>query len=406
MTLEAASGFAITQAASITRHVPQDLPALQFFARPALSPVIRLCAVGDIGLSGRVRATASQQGSQALLADVAPLFRAAEITFGNLETVLSDGAMLGQLFSASVTGAATLREAGFEILHLANNHIYDCGPAGLSTTLDAARQAGILPLGAGKDYAAAQNLIRTDVNELRIGWLGCGRTLIAQPGDGPHYWEFNEEELMRAVAAARRAVDVLIVSIHTGLMYVEYPRPDDKRMAERLMEAGADLILMHHAHVLQGVQVTAPGRLCCYNLGNFLFDWTEGRIRTSVALSEQTEGAIFYYELDRSGIRLAAALPTWMDDDCRVHWANSARGDRILRRLARISRDLQATFIEAFERQRAERNTSFIIKLLAIHTKNGDWKCLLALLRRARFEHLKMITRWIVSRCSGFAALV
>jgi poly-gamma-glutamate synthesis protein (capsule biosynthesis protein) len=62
---------------------------------------------------------------------------------------------------------------------------------------------------------------------------------------------------MPAVIQAQTDVDALIVSIHIGLMYIDYPRPQHKAMAERLMAAGADLILMHHAHVLQGVQAAS-----------------------------------------------------------------------------------------------------------------------------------------------------
>src|SRR5207244_1416927 len=114
------------------------------------------------------------------------------------------------------------------------------------------------------------------------------------------------------------------------------PRPQHKVMAERLMSSGADLILMHHAHVMQGIQVTSQRRICCYNLGNFLYDWEEGDVQTPVMLREQNEGAVFCFELDKNGVAAAAVLPTWIDDECRVHWATAERGYEILNRLARI----------------------------------------------------------------------
>jgi len=237
------------------------------------------------------------------------------------------------------------------------------------------------------------------MNGLRIGWLGCGRTLLAQNQAGPRYWEFNEQELLDAIAQARSAVDVLIVSIHIGLMYIDYPRPQHKSMAERLMESGADLILMHHAHVLQGVQITSQESVCCYNLSNFLYDWQEGNVQTPVRLREQNEGAIFWFEMDHRGIAVVAALPTWIDDDCRVHWATGERGYRILHRLARISRDLEGDFTPAFERQRAERNFGPILKVLAFHVKNRNWRHIIDSLRRTRFEHFKMVLRWLIGFC-------
>ena len=191
-------------------------------------------------------------------------------------------------------------------------------------------------------------------------------------------------------------MDVLIVSIHIGLMYMDYPRPEHKVMAERLMGNGADLVLMHHAHVLQGVQITSERRICCYNLGNFLFDWKEGNVQTPVMLREQNEGAVFVFDLDQKGVSAATAFPTWIDDDCRVRWATGERGLHILNRLARISLDLQGNFEVAFESQRATRNTGPILQVLAFHARHGNWRFLSDSLRRARWEHVKMLLRWMV----------
>ena len=388
----------IVEAKTITEQVPHDLPGLLFLQRPTAGLVSRLCAVGDIGLSGRAAATAKQRGANTLFAEVAPCLQAANMTFGNLESPLAAEVALGKMFAAPVTGAATLREAGFRLLHLANNHVSEYGQGGLIATLNAVRQAGIMPLGAGDELVAAQQLVCTEANGLHIGWLGCGRTLLSQSKVGPCYWEFDEQELLEAVVQARPKVEVLIVSIHIGLMYLDYPRPQHKAMAERLMAAGADLILMHHAHILQGVQVTAETRVCCYNLGNFMYDWEEGHIKTPVMLRQQNEGAIFIFDLDRQGVAAAAALPTWIDEACRVRWATGERGRVILHRLARISGDLENDFTLAFERQRAWRNTEGILRLLAFHLRRGHWRDIMDSLRRTRLEHFKMLGRWLVNR--------
>jgi len=60
------------------------------------------------------------------------------------------------------------------------------------------------------------------------------------------------------------------------------------------MANGAHLILMHHAHVLQGVQLTSDGRMCCYNLGNFMYDWEEGNVIVPVVVQEQNQSAISF----------------------------------------------------------------------------------------------------------------
>ena len=220
----------IIAANRIGPELPNDLPALEIVRRPVVGCTARLCAVGDLGLSGRAAATAKDRGPDTLFAEVAPVLHTADIAFGNLETPLASDIAPGNMFAAPVTGAATLQKAGFSILHLANNHVGEYGRTGLIATLAAVREAGILPLGAGDDFVAAQQLIRTDIENLLVGWLGCGRTLLPQEETGPRYWEFNEKELLEAIAQARSKVDVLIVSIHIGLMYMDYPRPQHKLM--------------------------------------------------------------------------------------------------------------------------------------------------------------------------------
>src|SRR5439155_6544781 len=147
---------------------------------------------------GRTAATAKRWGADTLFTEVAPVLQAADITFGNLESPLAGEIAPGKLFAAPTERAATLYKAGFNLIHLANNHVGEYGQAGLAVMLNAVREAGMMPLGAGDELAAAQRLVRTDVNGLRIGWLGCGRSLLPQSYTGPRYWEFDEQHLLAA----------------------------------------------------------------------------------------------------------------------------------------------------------------------------------------------------------------
>lgn len=386
----------IVNAQTIGRFLPADLSALRFLDLPPIGQTMRLCAVGDIGLSGRVeQALKNTDGSAKIFAEVAPLLQSVDISFGNLESPLAGDIAPGKLFSGPVSGAAVLKESGFSLIHLANNHIYDYGREGLVATIDAVQHANLTSLGVGKTISSAKQVVRTDVRGLRVGWLGCGRTLVSQDDSGPNFWEFDEHELRNAVQHHHSDVDLLIVSIHIGLMHMDYPRPEHKAMAEKLLDAGAHLILMHHAHVLQGVQVTSTRSVCCFNLGNFAFDWEEGNVKIPVLVREQNEGAIFHFVLDRNGIAQAAAIPVWIDSDCAVRWATGARGLGILTRLSRISRDLECDYEAAFKRQRAERHTSGILKVVWFHLRRGNWSFVLESAKQIRLEHVEMIVRWL-----------
>ena len=389
------SRYRVVPAPTLLPGLPADLSAIVFHDREPAGATIRVCAIGDTGMSGQVGRTASQEGYGVLLGDVAPLLQSAEVSFANLEGTLLERPAADVLFAAGPAAAGALRQAGLTIVHLANNHVYDFGPAGLGSTLSAVESAQLLALGAGPDVAASRRPVRTDARGVRVGWLGCGRTLLAQ-ATGPNFWEFNEPELLAGIRAARASVDVLIVSVHIGFMYLDYPHPDHQAMARRLAAAGADVVLMHHPHVLQGVETTADGRILCYSLGNFLFDWKEGLITNLVMVQEQNEGAVFVFDLDRSGVVRAAAVPTYTDERCRVRWATGARGRAIEERLLRLSRDLLGNYSPAFWRQRAERNTKHVLRMLRFYIAHGDWRSVWRMFSKVRGQHLRMLARWVL----------
>lgn len=381
----------IIDARSLSLPVPADLPALVVMERPSSGYSCRLLAVGDIGFSGRVGKTALTEGYDAILKEVATVLRTGNIVFGNLEFPLAGRLRPNEMFSAQPETATALRHAGFTVVHLATNHAADYGADGLRETLAAVGSAGLTPLGAGESLSDARRMIRTDAGGLRIGWLAAGRSLVDQDWEAPHYWEFDEEEVASAVRRERPNVDLLLVSLHLGLMYLDYPRPEHKRFAELLLGEGADLILMHHAHVLQGIQVVPTGRMVAYNLGNFVLDWREGNVEVHTMAKEQQEGAVFLFDLDRNGITRACVLPTFIDEACHVRWAVGERGKQIIERLLRISRDLDGDYSALFEKQRSERNAGPAVEVLLFHLKRGNFRYVFSQLSRIRMEHLKML---------------
>lgn len=378
----------IRPAGSRFSDVPADLPILLFDESPSTTS---LYAVGDIALSGRIK---HSLGWSNLFAEVTPFLQTGDLVFGNLEVPLLDSQSDSTLFAAPTATAQLLSQTGFTILNLATNHIRDHGTMGLNSTLNALQVAGIPALGVGTDPDTARRLIRTDYAGLKIGWLGCARTLQDQPIDGAVFWEFNEAELIDEIYQARPTVDVLIVSIHIGLMYLDYPDPAHKASAERITAAGADLILMHHAHVLQGIQITEQDRVICYNLGNFLLDWNEGNVQSEVALDQQRESAIFAFGLHADGVRLHAVLPIWIDDTFTVQWADGERSQSILNRLMRISHDLEGDYSSLFIQQRSQRNTGHILNILWFHARQGNIGVLVKLLKSIRFQHFRMLFNW------------
>lgn len=368
---------------------PAELAALLAHERPADGPVRRLCAAGDVGFSGRLAALA---GGHDPFREIAWVVRGADLAFANLETPLVGEDPGGRLFAASTRAAALLAGAGFRLVNLANNHVLDYGPEGLASTLDALAAAGVGTLGAGD---GARELVVTELDGLRVGWLGCARTL--QPSS--RFWEYDPAALTAAVRDASPRVDVLIVSVHMGYMYVDVPHPAQRRHVLELLGAGADLVLLHHPHVLQGVEVAPGGGVACYSLGNLLLDWREGEVAVDQMVEEQRTGGLFLIDLDRRGVCRLAVLPLRVDDGWVVRWARGDAGRMILDRLERTSDCVDVDAL--FHRQLAERATGLAFRTALGEIRRGRLKGVLALLRRLRRHHLRMVLGWLGARFKG-----
>ncbi|MBN1559797.1 CapA family protein [candidate division KSB1 bacterium] len=383
--------------AQIFPDFPEDLPLLNIVQRQAAAPHVRICAGGDMSFSGKVATVLEEPGANPF-SEISPLLRSSDIVFANLESTIRTGNEQLSMFTSPKSCLDILKNAGFSILHLANNHIYDHGPEGLAATIMALRRCGIVPLGAGETAEGSRRLVRTDANGLRIGWLGCGRTHVMQQDHGSHFWEFDEKSILEATRSAAKEVDILVLSLHKGFMDVDFPAPEDKILSEKLIGAGADLVLMHHAHVLQGIQSLHGEGLVCFSLGNLLFDSSEGYITPSGRQQEQDSSAIFVFDFDREGLAAAFLLPIFVDQDQMIRFATGARGREILQRVIQISECLSDNYAERFIEQRVERNFSHGVRMLSYHATRGHFKIVWDILRCARPKHFALLCRWLLQR--------
>jgi len=269
--------------------------------------VVELIAVGDVMLGRGVAAVPDP------LAAVAPWLASADLALGNLECVISQAgaARPGPYrLRAPLAAAATLRSAGFDLLSLANNHALDYDPEGLAETAARLQEAGMTPVGAGADAAAAAQPVILEVNGVRLAFLAFNA--VCDPEDRPDEagwtragWDLSSAPA--AIAAARaprpdgrgREADAVIVSIHWGYEYDLRSDPAQRDAALAMLDAGAALVIGHHPHVVQG---TAAGRdtFVAYSLGNLVFDQQQDETRYGLALR-----AFF----DTGGLRAVQALP-------------------------------------------------------------------------------------------------
>lgn len=173
------------------------------------------------------------------------------------------------------------------ICTLANNHISDYGPQALKETISRLRSRGILFVGAGISASEANAPLVVNVKGVRLGvvaftssmpHVGSILATAATPGAGG---ALETEVITAEVEVLAKQCDAVIVLPHEGREYFHYPEPSQVTLYNRLIQAGATMVVGHHPHVQQGISVR-DGRLIAYSLGNFLLPETllaNGRVQ-------------------------------------------------------------------------------------------------------------------------------
>ncbi|HKQ53564.1 MAG TPA: CapA family protein [Pyrinomonadaceae bacterium] len=246
----------------------------------AQEATVAVVAVGDILLDRGVAKRIGREGVRRVFADVEGELAGADVAFGNLENPLASRcrhrAAKKISFQARPASASALVAAGIDLVSLANNHTLDCGEDGLLETIDHLKARGLRSVGAGRTDAAAEAPVVLNVKGIKIAFVAF---TAVEPLRG--VWtgvaRAPPSALSRAVTAARaEGAAVVVVSLHWGTEYASRPGARQRELAQAAVEAGADLVLGHHTHTLQGLEAFAQGRtrraLVAYSLGNFVFD--------------------------------------------------------------------------------------------------------------------------------------
>lgn len=208
---------------------------------------------------------------------IAPTLNAADLAFGNLECPVSDvGHDLHHRYSfrADPKVLEGLKSAGFLVMSVANNHMDDWDRPALLDTLRRLRDAGIQPVGAGENDLEAHYPRVVRIAGLKLAFLAYvgieprdAEAEINQPGVA---W-LDADRALADIRFSRPLADLVIVSLHWGIEYAKRPNRQQVKLAHRMVEEGADLVIGHHPHVVQAVE-KYRGRWIAYSLGNFIFD--------------------------------------------------------------------------------------------------------------------------------------
>lgn len=250
---------------------------LLFIPAAVTAEPIVIQAVGDIMLAGSGEKTYRKFGYDYPFAATREILTQGDIVIGNLEAPLASSGVEFRdkkfRFKADPQAALALKNAGFTHLSLANNHILDFGEAGFRQTLAALDANSIIYSGAGLNLAAARTAGIIELKGVKVAFLSYSLTYpeeffaaAEKAGTAPGYAAFFSADIKQA----KKNAACVIVSFHWGGEGESKPKPYQIAAAHRAIDAGADIIIGHHPHVLQGVEQYNNG-VIFYSLGNFAF---------------------------------------------------------------------------------------------------------------------------------------
>ncbi len=330
----------------------------------AAAPVVSVLFAGDVTLGFHYEEYVDEQvkngkSKEVMLAHgfakVRPLTEKADLFVVNLECPFTEqGEKIPKNFNfrARPELVASLQAGSVDVVSLANNHLLDYGPGGLTDTQSTLDAAKIIHFGAGESLAAARAPAIVTVKGVKIAFLGYfflgdrniePKEVIATdstPGVAGHH---SDLPTMRAwviedVKAARTKADVVIPFYHWGREGRTAPEPYQIDLAHAAIDTGAAAVIGSHPHVLQGIELY-QGRPILYSLGNFVFggNWDPKDKRT----------AMVRMDLDARGVRKTTVIPAFSDRFPAVpiqpYPAEGDAAEAVLDHLGELSKGFKAT---------------------------------------------------------------
>jgi hypothetical protein len=215
-----------------------------------------------------------ENSPESIYGNVLPVLRSSDLRITNLECTLFGDTPVwksGAVFKGRPEHIKGLTSVPFEIVTLANNHVFDYGIDSFKKTLELLNKNSMKFLGAGMSAEEACSPLIIDLKGIKIGIINFseGEDLTSAT-DGPGVFGWDMEKVVRLTGELRSKVGIVIVICHCGVEYIAFPPPYITEAFRRIADAGADLIIGHHPHVPQGIQIY-NGVPVCYSLGNFVF---------------------------------------------------------------------------------------------------------------------------------------
>ena len=266
------------QIQDFVREVLVDIKETKVELKEKESSEIKMIVVGDIMLSRTVEQKMIEYDDYKYpFLKTAEITNKADIVFGNLETTIIEGRVIKSnemIFRTDPKAVEGLKLAGFNVLSIANNHIMNFGRSGLESTIKNLDENNISHIGAGIGKEEIYKPVIRDIKGTKFAFLGFTYNSDQRCfSDGEIYGVANMEieKMKEEVKKVRLENDIVIVSMHAGTEYKTSSSLFQESFARSAINAGANLVIGRHPHVVQNVEKYKEGYIF-YSLGNFVFD--------------------------------------------------------------------------------------------------------------------------------------
>ena len=275
--------------------VPEEETKAEEAEEPEETKTITISMVGDMIFHGTVEYFMKKHGDAYVFEGYGPLMKKSDIVLGNLETSISKRGKPMEdkqfTFRAKPEVLKVLRENNFSAVSIANNHVLDFGTDAFLDTLDNLKKNEILYAGGGRNREEAEKGAIIEKNGIKVGFLAFTKVVPVvdwyagknKPGIVGAY-KVHEKEFVKAIQEKKKHCDVLVVSVHWGQEGTTTIRHEEKYIGRCMIDAGADIIMGHHPHVVQGIEIYKDKPIF-YSLGNFIFTTSRTHINNKTIMA-------------------------------------------------------------------------------------------------------------------------
>lgn len=305
---------------------------------------VSLLFCGDVMLDWGIREAVEKEGYDFPLRRIRSFLAGFDYRFFNLEGPISDQgdphADKKYIFNVPSGMVRVLAEGRLDGAMLANNHMSDFGNIALLNTISNLSAAGIRSAGAGIDAETASLPIlvaKKGVSIAVFSYTNLGyRDAYALP-TAPGIARAAIESMRKDIEQFRRFTDFVVVNLHWGDEYTNYPSEDQIELARALVDGGADAVIGHHSHVYQGIEVYR-GKPIAYSVGNFLFGSKNEDIRDNIVM------ALYFGREGLSSMRVYPISGNTASHPFQPARLSGRYAQDVLKHVLEISRPLKSDF--------------------------------------------------------------